>query len=756
MKPSDQRDTLISPGRHSKDERISRIFNSIPSLIAYIDDDLRYKYVNEAYARWFDIQPSDVIGKHISEVIGQAAFDKLTPHIEAVFRGQTVEFETELAYTSGMRYVNASYIPDKDEATGKVIGYTGFVTDITARKQAELALKKSEDRYRKLVNSLPVAMYSCDKEGRIIFYNDIAVRLWGYEPEMNSDAVKYCAYCKVWLPDGTLVLPHETPMATSLREGISFRNLEAFFERVDGKQFYAQVSIDPILDEENNIIGAINIIQDITETKRVEMQLRESEYRMRMLMESLPAAIYTCDADGIITTYNKAAVELWGREPEIGKDKWCGSWKIFDPKNGSPVPLDQCPMAVTLRTGRAVTGEEILVERPDGMRHYVLPHPRPLYDSAGKFIGAINLLMDITHRKQIEKVLDDARKRIEKNAEDLQLILETIPQMAWTSRPDGHVDYLNKAWYEYTGATDLSGWNWEKYIYPEDHRRTYEKWKHSLETGENYEIEYRWVRHDGAVRWMLGRAKPVRSSGGHIIMWIGTATDIHDQKTIDEKKDEFIGIASHELKTPLTSLKAYIQLLDSILPADDNSMPKLYVKKANEYVRRLNNLISDLLDVTKIQAGKLTLDISEFDFDAFANDCIEALRQTNTTHRLILEGSSGLIVKGDKLRLEQVFINYVLNAIKYSPKADKVIIRLAAAENMLKVSVTDFGVGIAPGDVKKLFERFYRVKAHAHKFSGLGLGLYISAEIVKRHGGSVWAESEVGKGSTFYFSLPVR
>jgi PAS domain S-box-containing protein len=755
MKASNQRDAFSAPELSFGENRLSRIFNALPSLIAYVGNDLRYKYINESYSRWFNLPPSEIIGKHISEVLGQSAFEKLTPHLDAVLSGKTTGFETELNYTSGARYINASYMPDIDAVTGKVLGFTGFVTDITDRRQAELALALSENKYKKLVGNLPVGMYSCDKDGRIIFYNEVAVKLWGYAPPLNDDNVKFCACHKAWLPDGTLIAPAETPMATALKEGMAFRNLEAVIGRPDGSRFFALINIDPLFDEQGKVIGATNIFQDITEKKEAEMQLRESEHRLRELLEALPAAIYTCNAEGVITSYNKAAVELWGREPELGKDMWCGSWKIFSARDGSHVPLDTCPMAIALKTGKAVVGEEILVEKPDGSRYYVQPHPKPLYDSSGKLVGAINLLMDITPRKQIEKVLDQARKRIEKNAEDLQLILETIPQMAWTSLPDGHVDYLNKAWYEFTGATDLTGWNWENHIYPDDHLRTYDKWMHSLKTGEHYEIEYRWVRHDGAVRWMLGRAKPIKSGSGDIIMWIGTATDIHDQKTIDEKKDEFIGIASHELKTPLTSLKAYIQLLETVLPGDNESLPYLYVRKANEYVRRLNNLISDLLDVTKIQSGKLTLEVSEFSFDEFADECIEALRQTNISHQLLIEGETKAVVMGDKSRLEQVFTNYILNAIKYSPKADKVIINLSASGNMLQVAVTDFGVGIPQEELNKLFERFYRAQSHAQKFSGLGLGLYISAEIVSRHGGRTWAESQLGKGSTFYFSLPI-
>ncbi len=149
---------------------------------------------------------------------------------------------------------------------------------------------------------------------------------------------------------------------------------------------------------------------DITERKQDQEALRLSQNRYRELIQSLPAAVYTCDAEGRIQLYNQAAVRLWGREPEIGKDLWCGSWKIYRP-DGTPLPLDQCPMAVTLREGRAVRGEEIVIERPDGTKRHVLPHPEPIRDASGAVIGAVNMLIDVTERKQLDDHLRESEAR---------------------------------------------------------------------------------------------------------------------------------------------------------------------------------------------------------------------------------------------------------------------------------------------------------------------------------------------------------
>jgi PAS domain S-box-containing protein len=470
----------------------------------------------------------------------------------------------------------------------------------------------------------------------------------------------------------------------------------------------------------------------------------------KQLLEMLPAAVYTCDANGFITFYNKAAAIMWGREPEIGKDLWCGSWRIYHP-DGSSMPLDECPMAIALKEGRPVMGHEIIVERPDGSRYTIQPHPQPYFDASGKLAGAVNMLVDISEQKTIQAEIRQSEERF-------RLLADFVPQIIWTADANGHLDYYNKKWYEYTGFQEGYGdESWMPLLHPDDVTRCYDTWYRSVRTGEPYFIEYRFKdrHHPNMYRWFLGRALPVRDNSNKIVKWFGTCTDIHEQKTSNERKDEFIGIASHELKTPLTSVKAYVQLLESILKENSDENVNTYIRKANMHINRLDNLIRDLLDVSKVQSGKLSLQVSRFDFDDFATECIENCRLGTKTHKIIMEGAANAAIEGDKFRLEQVFTNYISNAIKYSPKSDKVLVRISSNSEEVTVAISDLGIGIAKDKISHLFQRFYRVEDHAYRFQGLGLGLYISSEIIKRHNGKVWAESEEGKGSTFCFSLPV-
>ena len=208
------------------------------------------------------------------------------------------------------------------------------------------------------------------------------------------------------------------------------------------------------------------------------------------------------------------------------------------------------------------------------------------------------------------------------------------------------------------------------------------------------------------------------------------------------------------MKTPLTTARAYLQLLELSLDKEDTTA-NLYAKKATHSVARLNELITELLDVSKIQHGKLDYTISTFNFNEMIQNTVEDIQHTSPSHQIIITGKVQHQVTGDKNRLQQVVVNFLSNAIKYSPDAASVFINMEEQNGEIKFSVKDNGIGISRHHLNKIFNRYYRVEEHAIQFQGLGIGLFICYEIIKRHHGNIWADSESGKGSTFYFSLPV-
>ena len=220
-----------------------------------------------------------------------------------------------------------------------------------------------------------------------------------------------------------------------------------------------------------------------------------------------------------------------------------------------------------------------------------------------------------------------------------------------------------------------------------------------------------------------------------------------------KRKDEFMSIASHELKTPLASMKAYVQLLGRSVEKDEKV--KGYVDRTLAQINKLNSLIVDLLDTSRIENGRLKFNESLFNFSKLLKESVEIIGQTYPDYQIHVTGESDALVLGDEMRLEQVILNYMTNAIKYSPDRRELEICSSLENNFLVVAVKDYGIGIPKENQADVFRKFYRVEGVAKRFQGLGIGLYICFEIIRRHHGKCWLESEPGKGSTFYFSLPI-
>ncbi len=251
---------------------------------------------------------------------------------------------------------------------------------------------------------------------------------------------------------------------------------------------------------------------------------------------------------------------------------------------------------------------------------------------------------------------------------------------------------------------------------------------------------------------VLQTAGPQYRNDGTFSGYIGACVDITEQKNLQQQKDNFIAIASHELKTPLTSIKAYTQVLERMLNKRGETKEAAMIARMDAQLNRLTTLIGDLLDVTKISSGKLQFNDREFDFNSLVEELISDLRHTTAKHTLIENLKPAGFVFGDKERIGQVITNLVSNAIKYSPQADKIVINSSIKNNEVTLCVQDFGIGIATKNLDKVFEQFYRVSGDMqHTFPGLGLGLYISSEIIKREGGRIWVESTEGEGSTVLF-----
>ena len=351
-----------------------------------------------------------------------------------------------------------------------------------------------------------------------------------------------------------------------------------------------------------------------------------------------------------------------------------------------------------------------------------------------------NLHSEIEFRKK-------AQIQIQEKAQELHSILEAIPQIAFTATTDGKIEYVNAQWFFYTSNTHQFPAN-----HPDD-VDIQELWLKTIQSGEPLELEIRIKgSHQSNFRYHLLRAIPVKEDG-IILKWVGSFTDIDEQKQAAQKKDEFLTIASHELKTPLTSIKAYVQLLDQLIPDENNT--KSYVSRTLLQVNKLDHLVNDLLDISKIESDKLKFELSIINFEELLISTLDILHQIYPKHNIVKNGNASVNIMGNAVRLEQVIINFLTNAIKYAPDSMEIhVFAELQNNNEFYFAVQDFGIGISTENQAQIFGKFFRVNQSAKHIQGLGIGLYICSEILKMHAAKFGVNSEPGKGSVFYFTLP--
>jgi len=355
------------------------------------------------------------------------------------------------------------------------------------------------------------------------------------------------------------------------------------------------------------------------------------------------------------------------------------------------------------------------------------------------------LELEVERRKQ-------AQKELRSKVDYLHTLLESLPQIAFTCDNRGNIDFVNGRWFQFSDDATCF-----PQTYPGD-RPIAAELHASLQSGEPLEMEVRIKKCKcGEYSYQLLRVWPILENGEN--NWVGTFTDIDAQKRAEKEKDEFLSIASHELKTPLTSIKAYMQLLDRKLRLEEESAEAKYVNRVQGQVDKLNSLISDLLDLSKIDNGKLVINKKVFSLEHMVKSAIDSIVQTHEQSNMVLyrQGDiSDLMVYGDEIRLEQVLVNFLTNAYKYAAGTEKVIVDCAVVGDAVKISVIDFGIGIPAEKQRDVFEKFYRVEETSFDFQGLGIGLYICAEIIRSHQGTIGVESSNGEGATFYFTLPLN
>lgn len=300
--------------------------------------------------------------------------------------------------------------------------------------------------------------------------------------------------------------------------------------------------------------------------------------------------------------------------------------------------------------------------------------------------------------------------------------------------------FLNKTTRE-LGMPDEHSSNWE------------EKISFVITTGQSATLEFPFLTPSG-LRFFHSVLAPEFSDDGRVETVLSISRDITEKKELDKKKEEAVSFVSHELKTPVTSLKLSTQVLKQKFARGGDAYTAAHLDRMDKQIDKLTNIIGDLMDTTRIEQGALKLQKEEFDMNILVKETVEEVQKTSPQHSIVILGKSERSVCADRFRIGQVITNLLTNAIRYSPDAADIQVTIEATNKEITISVRDHGIGIPKEQQKRIFERFYRVEDIEQAFHmGLGLGLYISSEIVKQHHGKIWVTSEFGKGSTFSFTL---
>lgn len=586
---------------------------------------------------------------------------------------------------------------------------------------------------RAIIENLDDAVITHDLDHIILNFNPAAEHMLG----LNAEQL-YGYDIRKLIPE-ELHAEHET-IFNKLLEGEKIANYRTLRQSADHRVFPVSLTVSPVRDESGDVIGASHILRDITAEKEAEVK----HSILSAIIEDSEDAIISKDLNGVITSWNKGAEAIFGYLPEeiIGKHI-----TVLIP--GERIH-EEDTILESIHHGDKIEHFETIRMGKSGSLIPISLTVSPVRDKQGEIVGISKIARNINHKKLAEE-----RQAI------LAAIVENSDDAIISKTLQGIITSWNK------GAERIFGYKEQEVIgkhisiiIPPERMSEETNIINQLKAGNTLD-HFQTIRvgKSGNPIHISLTVSPVKDSAGNIIGASKIARDITREKEaeatikqLSRKKDEFIAMASHELKTPLTSMNGYLQLLGKRVI--ESNRP--FLDKTIRQLDKLNALVNDLFDISKIQAGKLQLTFEEFDLSLLVREILDPIMESNPTYQFHTELDDEVYMEGDRMRIEQVVTNLVVNAIKYSPEGSTVKIVLKRAGDELRFVVEDQGIGIHPEHLPHIFSQFFRVQGPDKKISGLGLGLFITKEIIERHDGKIWAESDLGKGSRFFFTLPLK
>ncbi len=648
--------------------------------------------------------------------------------------------------------------PEADEERAlRSVALQNATSILAERQRVERELFTERERLRITLASIGDAVISTDADGRVVFLNAVAEKLTGWP---QADAAGQTLTEVFRIISETTRAPVENPALRALREGrvVDLANHTLLIAR-DGSERPIDDSAAPMLSEDGSPLGAVLVFRDVSERKRAE----EAAAQLAAIVASSEDAILSKTLDGVIRSWNAAAERVFGytAQEAVGKNI-----TLLIPVERLD---EEAVILARLQQGQRIEHFETVRLAKGGRRVYISLSVSPVKDHEGRVIGASKIARDITERKRADDVLRETEER-----QALAVAAANLGDWSWDATTDA-MSFSQRA-LEIFGippGQSMTRSAMQALVHEEDRRPAEMQIELSTATGGNYEVEYRVVRPGGEQVWVSSKGKAQYRADGAISGIFGVVQDISERKRLesdlrlraeeladaDRKKDEFIAMLAHELRSPLAPLRTGLQLLK--LGAADASALEKARGMMDRQLSHMVRLIDDLLDVSRISSSRLHLQKARVSLSDIVNHALEAVGPAIQAagHQLEVSMPEGPVVfEADLTRLAQVFGNLLSNSVKYTPNGGRIWLKADVRGGDAVVSVKDTGIGI-PGDaLPRVFEMFSQVDRSLERVTGgLGIGLALVKGLVETHGGTVSAESPgVGLGTTFTVHLPLR
>jgi PAS domain S-box-containing protein len=728
------------------ERRINTLMENADDTIYLIDRDFCYLLVNNAFLKRFQITKETVLGKPLDVIHSDTMTTDLKKMLTTVFdNGQPIKDEQKF---EGCWYLR-TFSPVKDTLTNEVTAVLVIAKDITDRKQAEEILSKSEKKYHTIFDFSPELILRIDKKGTILDANSRLYEWLGYEPEeITGNSINNLPFFN---------LSDQKTISTKFKQRMKGADIEPYeltFIAKEGCTHIGRIHAAPIYDDQHKITAEILMISDITDQRAMEETLRRSEERFKLLYEKAPVAFHTLTPKGTISNVNETWCHIMGysKEDVIGKP-------IFSFIHKNEQKTAQKSFSTKLESQKEYPGghERVFITK-DGQERIFVTHDFFSYTKDHKVKFIHTTMEDFTEHK---KVWTD----LVKSEEKYRILAETSADGVFTTDTLGRLTYINPAMEKILGrrkgrilATPFRTYLGEGSVY--DFQQTMIDVRKDDNKIEGVELEV--VHDDGFVVPVEANISPLKKDSKFVGIECALR-DISERKHVEQElikseklRTEFMNIAAHELKSPVTPIKGYLELIES----DKNATEQIknWARVGLRNSDRLLRLVNDILDVSRLDSDTMRFNMERLELSQLLKDTVEdfapSIEQLNL--KFIKRFPENLPpVFGDKFRIAQVLKNLFSNALKFTDSGS-ISLTAEIKDKDIVISVADTGIGISPDETKKVFSKFYQAyTGEDRRNQGTGLGLFICREIIRKHNGDMWVESAPGNGSTFTFKIPI-